>query len=53
MWLLNTLVILSVFGVIYGDGTEVNGDDGHLKLKTDTFEPFINENEYVLVQFCK
>lgn len=54
MWLLNTLVILSVFGVILCDGdAEVNVDNGIVVLKTDTFEPFIKENEYVLVEFCK
>jgi len=49
MWLLNTLVILSVFGAIYGD--EVKTEDGVLVLTTDNFESVIKENEFVLVEF--
>lgn len=52
MWLLNTLLILSVFGVIYGDA-EVKTEDGVLVLTTDNFESVIKENEFVLVEFCK
>lgn len=52
MWLLNTLVILSVFGAIYGDA-EVKTEDGVLVLTTENFESVIKENEFVLVEFCK
>jgi protein disulfide-isomerase A1 len=50
MWLLNTLVILSVFGAIYGDA-DVKTEDGVLVLTTDNFESVIKENEFVLVEF--
>jgi len=50
MWLLNTLVILSVFGAIYGDA-EVKTEDGVLVLTTDNFESVIKDNEFVLVEF--
>lgn len=52
MWLLNTLVVLSVFGAIYGDA-EVKTEDGVLVLTTDNFESIIKDNEFVLVEFCK
>lgn len=52
MWLLNTLVVLSVFGAIYGDA-EVKTEDGVLVLTTDNFESVIKDNEFVLVEFCK
>lgn len=52
MWLLNTLVILSVFGAIYGDA-EVKTEDGVLILTTDNFQSVIKDNEFVLVEFCK
>jgi len=50
MWLLNTLVILSVFGAIYGDA-EVKTEDGVLVLTTDNFDSVIKDNEFVLVEF--
>ncbi|KAJ6648562.1 Protein disulfide-isomerase [Pseudolycoriella hygida] len=50
MWLLNTLVVLSVFGAICGDA-EVKTEDGVLVLTTDNFESVIKDNEYVLVEF--
>lgn len=50
MWFLNTLVILSVFGAIYGDA-EVKTEDGVLILTTDNFESVIKNNEFVLVEF--
>jgi protein disulfide-isomerase A1 len=50
MWLLNTLVILSVFGAIYGDA-EVKTEDGVLVLTTDNFQSVIDNNEFVLVEF--
>lgn len=54
MWLLNTLVILSVFTAIYSDGdAEVNAEDGILVLTTNNFETTIKGKEYVLVEFCK
>lgn len=52
MWLLNTLVVLSVFGAIYGDA-EVKTEDGVLVLTTDNFPSVIKDNEFVLVEFCK
>lgn len=52
MWLLNTLVILSVFGVIYGDA-DVKTEDGVLVLTTENLPTVIQDNEYVLVEFCK
>lgn len=50
MWLLNTLVVLSVFGAIYGDA-EVKTEDGVLVLTTDNFQSVIKDNEFVLVEF--
>lgn len=50
MWLLNTLVILSVFGAIYGDA-DVKTEDGVLVLTTDNFQSVIENNEFVLVEF--
>lgn len=50
MWLLNTLVILSVFGAIYGEA-DVKTEDGVLVLTTDNFESVIKNNEFVLVEF--
>lgn len=50
MWLLNTLVILSVFGAIYGDA-DVKTDEGVLVLTTDNFKSVIENNEFVLVEF--
>lgn len=52
MWLLNTFVVLSVFGAIYGDA-EVKTEDGVLVLTTENFESVIKDNEFVLVEFCK
>lgn len=52
MWLLNTLVILSVFGAIYGDA-DVKTEEGVLVLTTENFESVIKNNEHVLVEFCK
>lgn len=52
MWLLNTLVVLSVFGAIYGDA-EVKTEDGVLVLTTDNFPSVIKDNEFVLVEFCE
>lgn len=50
MWLLNTLVVLSVFGAIYGDA-DVKTEDGVLVLTTDNFQSVIDNNEFVLVEF--
>lgn len=50
MWLLNSLVILSVFGAIYGDA-EVKTEDGVLVLTTANFDSVIKDNEFVLVEF--
>jgi len=50
MWLLNTLVVLSVFGAIYGDA-EVKTEDGVLVLTTDNFPSVVKDNEFVLVEF--
>ncbi|KAG4072646.1 hypothetical protein HA402_004735 [Bradysia odoriphaga] len=50
MWLLNTLVVLSVFGAIYGDA-DVKTEDGVLVLTTDNFQSVIENNEFVLVEF--
>lgn len=50
MWLLNTLVILSVFGAIYCDA-DVKTEDGVLVLTTDNFQSVIDNNEFVLVEF--
>lgn len=52
MWLLNTLVVLSVFGAIYCDA-DVKTEDGVLVLTTDNFKSVIENNEFVLVEFCK
>jgi protein disulfide-isomerase A1 len=48
--LLNTLVVLSVFGAIYGDA-DVKTEDGVLVLTTDNFQSVIDNNEFVLVEF--
>lgn len=53
---LKLLILLLAAVTIYGEDeveTEVWENDGVLALTADDFKSYIEENEFVLVEFCK